>query len=348
MKKFLSILTITLLIFSCSNDDDQIQLPLGAYDNGILVSGEGGPSSVSFISDDYATLENEIYFNVNNESLGVYLQSIGFNNELAYIVTDNANTINIVNRYTFEKVGEISTGLITPRFIAFANGKGYVTNWGDGTDATDDFIAIIDLSTNTVESTISVEEGPERILAKSNKLFVSHKGGHNVNNVISVINTGNNNVETIEVNDVPDEIAFDSNGNLVVLNSGANQFWLVPAVETEASITRINTSNNAIVNNIAFTSGMHPELMAYDNGTVYYILNNKVYALNDSETSLPTNSILDLTVGYAYGLAVKDGLLYVTDASFTGQSKLNIYDINTATQVQTFDVGLGASKIYFN
>ncbi len=48
--------------------------------------------------------------------------------------------------------------------MTFANGKGYVTDWGDGGSATDDVVAIINLATNTVESSISVGEGPEQII----------------------------------------------------------------------------------------------------------------------------------------------------------------------------------------
>ena len=349
MKKFiLSILAVSLLVFSCSNDDDgDVLLPLGDYENGILVSGEGGPSSVSFISNDYATTQNEIYFNVNNENLGVYLQSIGFNDELAYIITDNTNSITVVNRYTFEKVGEIATGLLTPRYITFLNGKGYVTNWGDGSDSTDDFIAIIDLSTNLIEDTISVGEGPEFILGKSDKLYVSHKGGYNVNNVISVVNTTNNTIDEVTVNDVPDEMAFDTNGNLVVLSSGANQFWLTPPIETLASITRINTNDNSVMVNLEFSNGEHPGLMAYSAGTTFYVLNNKLYGLEDTSAVLPTTSVLDFTVDYAYGMTVKDNMFYVTDASFTGQSKFLIYDLSTSTEIKSFDVGIGASKSLF-
>lgn len=350
MKKIiLSVVSISVLMFSCSKDnDDDVQLPLGDYDNGILVSGEGGPSSVSYISDDYMTVENEIFFNVNNENLGVYLQSIGFNDDLAYIITDNANTINVVNRYTFVKQAEITTGLLTPRFITFLNGKGYVTNWGDGTDPADDFIAEIDLTTNTVTSTLPISEGPEQILVKGNNLYVSHKGGYNLNNIVSVIDTTDDSVETILVNDGPDEIAFDSNGDLVVLCGGDTRSWLADYVETAASITRIQTSDNSVISTLEFDLGSHPSLMAHDDDDVYYILNNEVYVLDDDASVLPTTSILNLTTGYAYGLSVNNDNLYVTDASFTGQSELLIYNLDSTSLIQSFDVALGASKIYFN
>ncbi|MDO7170625.1 YncE family protein [Mariniflexile sp. AS56] len=351
MKKIiLSIFTLSLFVLSCSNDDDAVVLPLGDYENGILVSCEGGPSSISFISNDFMTTENQIYFNVNNEELGVYLQSVGFNDSDAYIVTDNANTINVVNRYTFEKKTTITTGLSTPRYIAFLNGKGYVTNWGEGGVASDDFIAVVDLATNTVESTIAVGEGPEQILAVGNKLFVSHKGGYGSNNIVTVINTATNDVATITVNDNPDEMVINNAGDLVVLCSGAVQYdasWNVIG-NTDGSIVKINVSDNSIISNFNFANGVHPGLMAYNNGALYYVSANKVYTMGDASTSLPTSSIIDLTASYAYGLSVNNNKLYVADASFSAQSELVVYDLSSKTITNTFPVGLGASKIYFN
>lgn len=348
MKKIiLSIFAMSLLIVSCSSDDDATPAPLGAYENGIIVSGEGGPSSISFISEDLMTSENQIYFNANDEATGVYLQSLGFNDDKAYIVVD-AGTITVVNRYTFEKLGTISTGLTTPRFIDFEDNTAYVSDWGDPFDTTDDYIAVINLTTNTVFSTIPVSEGPEQVLEKSDKIYVSHKGGYGVNNVISVINTSTNTLETITVNDAPDEMFIDESGNLLVLSSGANQSWLTPPVETEAAITRINLSDNSIISNLEFPTGQHPSLMAYDDGVAYYVLNNEVYSLTDSATSLPTSSLFSISTGYAYGLSVDDNQLFVTDASFTSNSTLLVYDLSSGTETNTFSVAVGASKIYFN
>ena len=111
MKKIiLSILTISLFTFSCSNDDDIApSVPLGDYENGILVVGEGGfttSGTVSFVSEDTGSTTNDIYFDVNNEDVGSFFQSIGFNGDQAYLVVDNG-VISIVNRYTFEKMTEV-------------------------------------------------------------------------------------------------------------------------------------------------------------------------------------------------------------------------------------------------
>ena len=348
MKKLLySVLALSLL-FSCSNDDDgtiTLQEPLGDYENGIIVSAEGGPSSVAYISNDFSTSENDIYFNVNGETLGVYLQSMGFNGDNAYIIQDSG-TITVVNRYTFELITTITTGLTLPRYIGFNGSTAYVSDWADPNTSTDDYVAVIDLNSYTVTSTIPVSEGPEQVLANNGKVFVSHKGGYGVNNEISVISTSNSTVATISVNDVPDEMVLDSQGNLLVLSEGG-QSWQVSG-ETLASITRINTSDNSIISTVEFASGNHPSLMSYFNGMAYYILNNEVYALADTATNLPSSSLFSVDAGYAYGLSVKENNLFLTDASFSAQSTLKVYDLPSGTLSESFSVGIGASKIYFN
>jgi len=68
--------------------------------------------------------------------------------------------------------------------------------------ANDDFVAVIDLATNTVESTIPVSEGPEHIESIDGKLYVSHKGGYGYGTTISVIDAANTVASTITVGDV--------------------------------------------------------------------------------------------------------------------------------------------------
>lgn len=355
MKKIiLSILALSLVVFSCSNDDDAVttQQFLGDYENGVLIVGEGGfntSGTVSFVSNDLTTTENEVYFNVNEEEIGSFFQSIGFNGDLAYLVIDSG-TILVVNRYTFKKVGSISTGLSSPRFITFSNGKGYVSNWGDPNNTTDDFIAVIDLSNNTVENVVPVALGPEQLISNGNKLFISHKGAYGSNNIVSVLNVIDDLVTTITLNDKPDEMIINNAGELVVLSEGDVLYDANYNVigHTEASINKIDMSTNTLTSSIAFANEEHPSLMTYANGNLYYVLNNKVYSLSDADTVLPTTSTVDLTASYAYGMAVIGNNVFITDANFSGQSNLLIYDLSSGTQTSSFNVGLAASKIYFN
>ncbi|MFI0428028.1 DUF5074 domain-containing protein [Mariniflexile sp. HMF6888] len=343
-------LAIGLIFTSCTSDNDPVDEIKGDYDNGILIMNEGnfnqGNASVSYVSNDYSTVENSVFYNVNSKLLGDTAQSIAFLDDLAYIVVGVSQKIELVDRYTFTSIATIDAGLVNPRYMAFANGKGYVTDWGDGSNATDDVIAVIDLSTNTVESSIFVGEGPEQILAKDGKLFISHKGGWSTNNIISVIDTATNDVQTIVVNDVPDEMILNETGDLIVLSEGANQYWLTPAVETAGAITKINTSNNSIISTLSFAEGLHPSLMAYSDGKLYYQVSSKIYSMTDSATSLPTESIISDSF---YGMAVNNNTFYGVKTDFSaGTGEILIYDLSTKSLNTTKTLKVGASKIYFN
>ena len=344
-------LAIGFIFTACTSDDTITPVePRGDYENGILISSEGnfgqGNASVSYVSNDLSTVENNIFNNVNNELLGDTAQSMTFLGNLAYIVVNVSQKIEVVDRFTFQSVGTIDSGLVNPRYMTIVNNRGYVTDWGDGTSDTDDVVAIIDLTSNTVTGTISVGEGPEQIVSNGSSIYVSHKGGFGVNNIISRINVITETVTTIPVNDVPDDMAFDNSGNLVVLCQGANLFWLTPPVETPASIVKINTINSTVSSTLEFPTGIHPELMTYGNGKTYFHHSDKIYALNDSDTTLPTTSIIDTPL---YGFSVNNSTLYGVKTDFlAGTGELIVYDLSSNTLTDTKALSVGAAKVYFN
>lgn len=349
-KFLLSLFVLSILVISCNDDDDEPQLPKGDYENGIIVSGEGGATgSIYYISNDYITSESQIYNKVNNEDLGVYLQSIAFDDSRAFIVVDNQNTITVVNRYTFEKVGTITTGLKKPRYMTVVGGKGYVTNWAEGAwgaDVDDDYIAVVDLNTYEVISTISVSIGVERIIENNGKLYVSHQGGNGVNNIISVIDIATEEITEITVKDSPDELFFDNSGELVVLCSG-KAAWT--GNETPASIIKINPTTNAISSELEFATGIHPTTLVNSGTNLYYNIGGKVYEMSQSATTLPANELLDSAVTTFYGMAVNNDEIFVLDAKdYASEADMKVFDLATKTNTQTLKAPINASKIYFN
>ncbi|MEG3658197.1 YncE family protein [Arenibacter palladensis] len=345
---FLSLLIIGLS-WSCSNDDEEIQEPMGDYENGILVSNEGpfsnGTGTVTFISEDLSVVNNEIYKMTNGEDLGNVVQSIGFTEDEAFIVANVSNKINVVNRYTFEKIASITEGLNNPRYFIEANGKGYVTNWGDTADETDDFVAIINLESYTVEGIISVVLGPEAILANGNMVYVAHQGAWGQNNKVSVINTASNEViNTLTVGDVPNSMELDASGNLWVLASGKPAYT---GDETSGVLSKINTGTNEVDSNIQFESTEHPSSLNLDGGVLYYHMGDKVFEQNLSATTLSKETVLE-GVSF-YTMVVNNGRLYGTDAGdYASNGTLTVYDLNTKLATEEITVGIIPGGIYFN
>ncbi|AUC84036.1 cell surface protein [Polaribacter sp. ALD11] len=358
-KSIFKLFIFSLVFTSCSEKNEVIPELSGRYNNGIIISAEGNfgnkDGSISYVNENLNRLAtNFIYTGVNDAQLGGLVQSISFSDTEAYIILNDVNTIVVADRYTFEKKTEIKTGLKNPRYMAIANGKGYVTNWGSGSDTSDDYLAVIDLKTNTMEAvTIPLDNGVERILAKNSKLYVSHKGAFSSNNIISVVDlSANNTVKKITVKDNPDEMFFDASGNLIVLSEGKPlSYGGAPdypvLTSTTSSILFINLVNNTINKEITFKENERASQLSYVDGKVYYYMGaeKKVFVINESDTTLATEGI---STGSIYGMAVKDNNLFTVSYNFTALSKLTVTDLSTKTVKYTAPVGLGASKIYFN
>jgi YVTN family beta-propeller protein len=349
-KKTVFLIAISGFLFASCTSDNELVLPKGDYDNGILIANEGafsgGTGTVTFISDDYTVTEEKIYNKVNDENIGTILQSIGFNNDDAYLIANVGNKIAVTDRFTMKKITEITGDLNNPRYIAFANGKGFVTNWGDGSNTTDDFVAVIDLTTNTISSKISVAEGPEQIIANGNFLYVSHKGGFGSGSTVSVINASTNTiVKMISVGDIPDELAIDASGNVLVSCEGKAETSWNPT-EVLGSLVTINTTSNEVSATLDFDSGFHPNAMVLNSGNIYLSTSSSVYKMLESATTIPASAIINTTV---YGISVNENKVYITDAKdFQNNGTLKIFDATTNVELKEFSVGLIPGKIYFN
>lgn len=348
MKKLLYLSFATLLLISCSNDDDPQpeQNPPAAYEKGIFVTNEGpfgtGSGTVSFVSEDYATVTQNIYKTVNGKNLGNIVQSMGFQDENAYIVVNNSQKIEVVNRYSFESVDSIKTGINNPRyFLGTDSNRAYVTNWADPNDISDDFVAVIDLRTNDVSATIPVSFGPERMVAYGGKIYVAHQGGYGQNNLISVI-SGTSVETTINVGDVPNSMVVS--GNSLFILCGGNPSYT--GNETAGSLVKVDLSNGQVSNTYNLTTTQHPTSLTIDGTNLYYSLDGKIYKVNGTSVSLPGSEIAS---GFFYALQANNGKLYATDAGdYASKGIMKVFDLSTNQEIQEFQMGIIPGGIYFN
>jgi len=299
------------------------------YSNGVFILNEGmignNSASVSYLNES-GTLENNIFSNQNNGmELGDTGQNIGFTEDFAYVVLNYSNEVKVVNRTTFEFITTITDQMVNPRNIAFYEGNGYVTNWGDAADVNDDYIAIIDLATNSVTGKIAVAEGPEQIIQKDGFLYVAHEGGYGYGNSISVINLTTNAIEIINVSDVPSSMKIDDN-NLYVLCSGKPD-WT--GDETIAKLYKIDLSNFQNTEEFTFEATEHPGYLGLDETHLYYLLNKNIYKMALTDVSLPTAAFIETATNGAeipYGFDKIDDKLYLSDAvDYVSPGKVFVY-----------------------
>lgn len=344
-----------LFLSSCSTEDapDSLDNPEQEFSDGIFVLNEGnygtGNSSVSFIEPATENSKHEIFKSANNgAALGDTGQSIGFYGEYAFVVMNASNTIEVVDRNSFVSVATIDTDLQSPRYIAFSEGKGFVTNWGVGTDPNDDFVTVINAENFSVEKTISVAEGPERVISGEGKVFVAHTGVYNVNNKITVIDAVKSDFETaITVAQLPNSLLIDG-GDLWVLSGGDPGY---SGEESAGALSRIDLSTNTVVQEIPFPNvSDHPANLDQANGQFYYTLGKEVYAFDGTSETLPTSPLFEMAeVEYLYGFEAEGTSFFAASANydFTGNGELIEFDLS-GNVVNSFETGVNPNGIYFN
>lgn len=360
LKRFLlTTATVTFLMTGCNNDDGGPILPETgtealAYANGIIVVNEGGitngNASVSFIPDDFSEVQNGIFSTANGvDAWGDTAQSMAFDGNLGYIVVSYSQKIEVVDRYTFKSITTIGgpgkSEFLNPRYMAIANGKGYATNWGDPNNPDDDFVAVINLESNTVETKISVAEGPERLLVKDNTIYVALEGGYNFNTRVVVIDaTSDTVINSIMVAEGPNSLQLDADGNLWVLSGGKPAYT---EDETGGQLDKIDTADNTVTETFAFTATEHPGYLSYDDGTFYYTLAGGIFKMDASATTLPEEA--QIAGASFYDMTINDGKLYGADAKdFASNGTLEIYDLSNNSLITSKEVGINPGSIYFN
>lgn len=346
---FLLALSVSLFV-SCSNDDDNSNDPKEVYDNGIFILNEGndtGGGSVSFINDDLKTFTQDVYSSVNGtDFIGKFLQNIFFDGDKAYIIAGGSNVINVVNRYTFKLEAKIETGLITPRYGVVKDGKAYVTNantyWSSENPAgnTDDFIAVINLATNKVETTIPLNGTANRIESANNKLYVTEPYN---SDKLFIVNPNTNKLETAVTIGFGADSMDTKDGILYTIRSPYGD---------RTEIVKVKLADNT-TSTITFPESLDgaKNLEIYNN-KIYYTANTAVYAIDYTATSASTTPIFEYTstsqYGKMYGFAVNNDKIYIADGGdFRSNSKAYIYNLSGSLQKE-LTVGVGPNGFYFN
>ena len=339
--KFL-ILGFFVALVSCDSDDDAVILPLGDYENGVLILNEGSQDfgSVTFLSDDFNEVEQEIFSTVNpNDNLGNFVQSIFFdNNDRAYIIANGSNLITVVNRYTFEKVGEFVTGLDIPRYGVVVDGKAYVTNQASFATSDDDFVAVIDIDSLSLQTIIPIMNTVETIIYDGSRLYIQN-AAFGFGSGVTIVNPNSNSVEeTVSTGDGLQDIAINVNSIYALHATG---------------VDIISTNTQEVTSTINMPSDLSGATnLRIFNGELYYTAQTSVYKSPITASTLSNNAFItyesNSAFGAMYGFAVREGLVYIGDATdFASNGFIEVYDTNGNFVYET-SVGVGPNGFYFN
>jgi hypothetical protein len=343
---------LSLFLASCSSDDNSGgQTSNGDFEAGVFILNEGGSSlstaSISFISES-GNLEHDIFrsVNPNADEIGIYLQSMFFDDDRAFIISGGSNIITVVNRNTFEYITTISTGLSNPRYGVTENGKAYVVNQAGWESGADDYLAVINLNTYAVSS-IPLGMSSDRIIEANDKIYVSN-GYYGDGNSITVINPVTDTIEAvIDLGDGNSPNSLDEeDGFLYVLTTN----------NPEYKIQKISLSNHQIVGERLLSPFMSDvRNLTIEDDIIYYTNVNSVYAVNIA--NFENENIGDeLILTYEassewsamYGFAVEDGKIYIADAGdFASDGKVFVYS-TSGNLLNTYTVGIAPNGFYFN
>lgn len=342
----LILLLLSILFISCSSDDDNSGpiIPDGDYFDGTLILNEGASAgagaSVSFLSSDFQNLNNTIFESANDgEQLGSFLESIFFDDERAYIISNGSNLITVVNRFTFELIGTVNSGLSVPLHGVVYNGKAYVTNVDGFGDGLDDYIAVIDLETLEVEETIVVGTFTEYILELNGSLYIQGAAYGSGNEVVKFDPASNTVTETIEVgSDLNSLQAF--NGQLYTLDSEGVKVIDPTSFSVTAELNQPESFEGSFNN------------LRIDQGQLYYTSGSSAFTSSASATELSDEELFnystDSDFGVFRGFTINDGQIYVGDGGdFASDGNVFIYTTEGELIEELTIGGIAPNSFYF-
>ena len=354
MKQINLLLAFALIISlsACKKDKTNDSNP--SVNNGestVFVVNEGnftqGNASLSYGDEDFANVANDAYQNANNTALGDQAQSIGFNNGKAYIIVTGSNKIEVTNDNTMERVATIASGLTNPRYFESVDSHtALVSCWGDTSDDTDDYLAIIDTNNDTVTGQVPVDLGPEKMVKNDDYLFIAHQGAWGTNNKISVYDLVLKQItNVITVGDRPNSMVIYDNYLWVLC--GGEPDWT--GAETAGQLYKININNNFnIEETINFAVTEHPSFLTLSGDNLYYYLDNQVYAKTTSDAAIAPTVIITYN-GQAYNMEANNGKLYITDAlDYQQEGTVSVYDLSDAHLINQKTVGIIPGDLAFH
>src|SRR5690606_27999861 len=172
------------------------------------------------LSSDLSTVNNDIFKTVNGKDLGDVAQSLIMHGDYAFVVVNNSNTIEVVNKKTFKSVYTITEGLSTPYYATISNDKLYVTSLYNPT------VSVYNAKTFAFIKTIDLNYPSTNIVTANNYVYAAN-GFYSDGKLIEVIDPSSD-TNTFD-------IAFDNAINGITSNG---QF--VYALETNTSASKIS------------------------------------------------------------------------------------------------------------
>ncbi len=345
----LATLFLFVFILGCESDDDNKP----TFRNGVFVLNEGGFGSanatLTFYDPESSGDPQTILKDKSGAFWGDVLQSMTFDNDKAYLVLNGSNKIEIANASTLEWESSLSfPDLDKPRYLSVIDNKAYISVWGPYDEfysLIDSYILVVDLNTKTVVDKIDTDEGVERLLYTSDRLFASNYN-FGASSTLAVVDPGTNDlIDQLELTAGPNGLVVDKNGKLWVICTGTY-------AGNDGMLYRINPSTLKIED--SFELGANPGgdlAISSDKNTLIYNVGSSIYKMSVTDDAAPNETWFDagdVTTLYGLNTDPSTGDIYITDAlNFATAGKVYVYS-KEGDFKNSFDAGISPTEVVFH
>jgi len=332
------IAAIILFTTSCSDDDNG---PSGEFATGVFVVNEGNfgqaNGSITHISGDEVS-QNIFGVSNNDRVLGDVVQSMTIHEDLAFVVVNNSNKVEVVNTNTFESQYTIEN-LSLPRYTAVYNGKAYITEWVDFSSP--GRVVVFDLETRSIESTITTDFGAEFILEVNGLLYVTN----NFTTTLSIINPETNTVsKTLDLGASASQMVVDDQGDIWALAGGTT-------ANNDGKLFQIDTQLQSIDSQINLNASFSGKLAINNIGNLLYLINGQsIFSVDFGSSSASLTEVVNnpnVTGFYSVAVNPATNVIYAGDArGFQGAGNVYTYRAD-GSPVDTITSGIGPTNFVF-
>lgn len=351
---------VAIFLSACSKDEsgspEEPIIPIkGLYilnEGSFMTPGSSSLSYLDFTTDEVA--KNIFSTNNKNHSLGNGLADMDVYGSLLFITATESNKIEVLNASTAKVLKTITVD--KPRFIAFYNGKAFVTTYSNK-------VVVIDTLNKTITGEIKVGRTPEHIVTLGDRLYVANSGSHDAitgqpegyDNTISIINPNSLIVEgEIEVADNVYNLFTDGEAHLYANTSDVYEgVYPNSTLAYPSKLYKINIEEKKI--DKAFDFGV-THMVFYQGGAIF-ISNNKdaganLYTMSLSSSEPRKSDLIkpeNLNYPYfPYALSVnpENGDLWYAKSDFEFDGTV-YHHKNGSNQVREYTAGLNPSIFVF-
>ena len=349
-KSNLFVLAALAVLAACSPDKKETPAP--SPDTYILSEGQfkAKDGAVSGFNRNARVITNvDLFGSANGGSqLGDVVQSMGVQGNKGYVVVNGSEKIEVVTLPDFKTAGTI-TGLDQPRYFTSTSAtRGYVTEWrGPYTGYLPGVLTILNLSTNTVASRVTVGRNPEQLLALGGKIYVPNI----LDNTVSVVDEATGTLtNTIAVPEGPASMVADKDGNVWVLCNGVVSYATGAAVQVSAgSLVRFNPASPTTQLKLTFPATTSPGQLRINptKDQLYYQFGGAEYQMSTAATALPTTPFLRRSFS-GFAIDPRDNTIYGAIApSYSSNGRFIRYQPSGAP-IDSFNVKVGPNGFVFN